>query len=188
MPERTLETSQQQTNEPELAQPLLITLQLNCHWISILSKPKLPLYFNFVKTMSSAQLTNRLLGMSACNNVTTSLTTIVILGGSTLWIELVTYHNGGGALWIKWFHFQKLSNVTCCTQTRFAPSTNFFINYLKFYRSYRVAAKNFLWACQISQEWHSRIPHFFLAWNFRFIVLGLGSHALFSTLWLMELR
>jgi len=34
--------------------------------------------------MSSIQLTSRLVGMTACNNVATALTAIVIYGGSTL--------------------------------------------------------------------------------------------------------
>jgi len=33
---------------------------------------------------------------------------------------LVTYDDGGSALCIKWLNFRKLSNVTCCTESRFA--------------------------------------------------------------------
>jgi len=63
---------------------------------------KLSLNFDLIKTsMASTHLTNRLLGMSACNMAATALAAIVIHGG--LCFEengstSVTCHGGGSAL------------------------------------------------------------------------------------------
>jgi len=64
---------------------------------------KLALNFNSIKTnMSFTQLTDRLFGMTACNNAATVLTTTVIRARSALLNRmpqpLVTYHNGRSAL------------------------------------------------------------------------------------------
>ena len=86
--------------------------------------------------MSSTQLSNRLLGRTACNKRRDS----AYHQWCDLWREyassgmarpLVTYHDGGRMLWIKQLDCCKLSNVTCCTQSQFMPSTNFLFYYLK---------------------------------------------------------
>jgi len=93
---------------------------------------------------------------------------------------LLIYDGWGSALWIKWLDFRKLSNVTCCAQSQFAPSANVLLSAaVKIHKISSVAARNFTRACQIFREWHSHIPRFFLACVF--VLLSSGCFWLITT-------